>query len=1046
MRAAFILVLTTIMAMFILPCNLVNAQIYKFQQFDVTKGICHHSIYAITQDKHGFIWFATGMGLCRYDGFRFVSPNADLPSSNATTAFRDNKGNLWFGYNDGLVVQYDGFDFAIADTSRNSTSINQIIQAPRGEILVATQSEGITRINGKRIERLSLGTDKKLIYSLCLTTNNKLLVGCRDGLYLYDYKDSLTYVTQFDNIPDATIQTIIPRVDGKGYWVATLDEGIYNVTIKENDFEVTPLDIPMLEDCQVQSMYEDAQNNLWISTYGKGLVRVHLLPDATIDKVFSYNSSNGLGSNLIKQVFFDNQQNLWVATYGQGVACITNLAISFFENIEPISNNATAISSVDNSEYWIAGIGAIVRYSSDPKHTTTKFGRAEGIPNDKITALHQDKKGDLWIGTEKNGLYKLTKGAKAASPAFKSENSLSNAIQAITSFNDKIWFATRNGVLNIDTQTGKMEHLNMFDGGLPHNNIRDIFKDSKNAIWIATNSNSIVSVNSGRKLTLEDEAETEFSTITEDDQGRLWAGTNGKGVYIFDQTNDTIYHIMPVDGLKSEYCYAIAYDGKDHVWVGHRLGMSRINIDRFTVTTLGNDNGITGDVNPNAMVMNNSGELLVGMTNGVMEYNMSADHTQDQIPMLNLAGIAIGDVSYNPGKPITLPYKSYKVQFDFIGLQYSNPESVTYQYRLLGYDSEWSKPSKTNTVIYPRLEDGEWRFWVRACNSDNCTEETMLYVIKIKKPFWKTWGFIFLCIGAAVGAVYAIIIVRERNHRIQQEHLERELAARTKEVREQKEEIENKNRDITDSINYAQRIQFSVLPSTSTLLEQCSGAFIFYRPRDIVSGDFYWFDYFPETHRLLIVCADSTGHGVPGAFMSLIGTTLIKDIAMRPDVLDPSDILYRLDENVQSTLNQNQDSEHANDGMDIIVCEINTETHYARIASAMRPYVIYQNGVPTTYKCSRSSIGGQRVENKVFDMTEIQLSVGDIIYMFTDGYADQFGGPSGKKFKMNRLQSILDDIHARDMDEQLRVIKENFDLWKGALNQVDDVLMIGVKI
>jgi len=297
-----------------------------------------------------------------------------------------------------------------------------------------------------------------------------------------------------------------------------------------------------------------------------------------------------------------------------------------------------------------------------------------------------------------------------------------------------------------------------------------------------------------------------------------------------------------------------------------------------------------------------------------------------------------------------------------------------------------------------------------------------------------------------LGLGYIIINIRERNLIKQQEFLEKELKARTKQVRKQKEEIEVKNRDITDSINYAQRIQFSVLPSNSTLLEHCSDAFIFYRPRDIVSGDFYWFDFFPKQKRLLIVCADSTGHGVPGAFMSLIGTTLIKDIAMRPDVFSPADILYRLDKNIQSVLNQNTESEHASDGMDIIVCEINTETYLTKISSAMRPVIVYQNGVPTTYKSNRSSIGGQPLENKYFETTELQLSKGDTIYMFTDGYTDQFGGPTGKKFKMNRLQTILDDIYRRNMNEQLRSIKEHFDLWRGASNQVDDVLMIGVRL
>ncbi len=1033
-------------------CSIGNAQVYKFQKYGVVdKGFCHSAVYAITQDKHGFIWFATGTGLCRYDGFRFSSPdNENLPSSNVSAAFGDKNGNLWFGYNNGLVIRYDGYDFTVADTSRSATNINQIIEAPGGEILVATQKQGITRIKENKIEYLSLESDDKLIHSICFAGNNKLLVGCDDGLYLYNYKEDepLSLAAKADTLSYISIPAIISLSEG-GYRVATEEDGIYDVVVNGDELSVKALHIPDLEDARVQSICEDFQKNLWISTYGKGLFRIRLSPDKTVEKINNYNAGNGLGTNDIKQVFFDNRRNLWVATYGQGAASITNLAFSFFENIEPVGNNATAISSVNDSEYWIAGQGAIVKITSDAEQKTTVLRHANGVPADRITALHRDGKGDLWIGTEKSGLYKLAKDAKSVSSFQRWENSLSNAIQAITSSGDKLWVASRDGVLHIDTQTGSYEKFGTTSEiRLPHNYIRDIYKDSKGLVWIATNSSSILTVNGEERLTPEDEGEIEFSSIVEDNKGRLWAGTLGRGIYLFDRGKDTVtvHHFMPQDGLKSEFCYALAYDGNGHVWAGHRLGLSCINVDRLTVTGYGTENGITGDVNPNAMTVNGSKEMLVGMTDGVMLYDIGADYAQGKAPMLNLTGVTIGDSIYHPGKTITLPYGHYKVQFDFIGLQYSNPESVTYQYMLQGsYENEWSTPTNKGTAVY-HVGDGEYKLWIKACNSDDCTEKSIFFTLKVRKPFWKTWWFIFLMIIIFIGAVYVIIMVRERNHRIQQEYLERELAARTKEVREQKEEIEAKNRDITDSINYAQRIQFSVLPSTSTLLDHCAGAFIFYRPRDIVSGDFYWFDYFPENNRLLIVCADSTGHGVPGAFMSLIGTTLIKDIAGRADIQNPADILYRLDENIQSTLNQNQESEQANDGMDIVVCEINTETHYVKVASAMRPFIVYHKGVPTTYKCNRSSIGGQRIENKVFDTTELQLSPGDTIYMFTDGYTDQFGGPSGKKFKMNRLQSILDDVNKRDIEEQHRVIKENFDLWKGALSQVDDVLLIGVRV
>jgi serine phosphatase RsbU (regulator of sigma subunit) len=180
--------------------------------------------------------------------------------------------------------------------------------------------------------------------------------------------------------------------------------------------------------------------------------------------------------------------------------------------------------------------------------------------------------------------------------------------------------------------------------------------------------------------------------------------------------------------------------------------------------------------------------------------------------------------------------------------------------------------------------------------------------------------------------------------------------------------------------------------------------------------------------------------------MSLIGTTLLKDIFNRPDVAKPSDILMHLDNELKSTLNQNLEGERPNDGMDIIVCEIDIVTYKVCFSSAMRPFIVYQNGEQLYFKGSRSSIGGQIKEEKVFDDIELQLTKGDLIYMFSDGYPDQFGGPHGKKFKMVRLRNLLKDIHQKPMEEQYNYVKSNFELWQGNLEQIDDVIFMGIKI
>jgi ligand-binding sensor domain-containing protein/serine phosphatase RsbU (regulator of sigma subunit) len=993
------------------------------------------------------------MGLCRYDGFQFVSPSEEIPSGNISASFSDREGNLWFGYNDGMIVRYDGKHFTVADSAHNNTSVNQIAQTPDGSILAVTQNEGVGCISEGKTVYFSEGLEDKLLYSVCCIDGTRLLLGCGDGLYVCRYAAdpfSLQIISRIEATGDESIPSIIRETDGDNFRIATGNGGLFYLNVSGNGFSARRIDVPELEDVQLQSIYEDRQGNLWVSTFGKGLFRLRLSRDEQVEKTDNYNSSNGLGSDYIKQVFFDNRQNLWVGTYEYGVACLTDQAISFRNHVGLADNNAVSVFSADASEYWVGGDGAIARIvqGADPQI----FNRQNGVPNDKITALHIDSAGTLWAGTEQSGLYRLGKNGRYFTPYYSSANSLSNAIQAVVSQDHLILYASRNGVVILDTRDHSSKIINTYNG-LPHNNIRDIYRDSQGMIWIAANSNSILSINhwidpekEEKRLQTGLMSETEFSCLSEDADGNIWAGTHGAGVFLFDRKNDSVYRITSQNGLKSDFCYAMESDRSGHVWVGHRLGLSMVDVRQRSVVTFGTEYGITGDVNPNAMRINSDNELIAGFTDGVLLYNTAEDCRQEWEPILNLTGVTIGDKSYNPGEPLSLPFNRYRVQFDYIGLQYRQPEAVIYQYMLQGYDVEWSEPSNGRSVLYPRLENGNYRFLVRACNSNYCTADTLLYEFKIRRPFWKTYWFMALMLGTVTGAVYAFIIMRERAHRHQQEYLERELAARTREVLDQKEEIEAKNRDITDSINYAQRIQFSVLPTTKTLLDNCSDAFIFYRPRDIVSGDFYWFNYFPDRDAILIVCADSTGHGVPGAFMSLIGTTLIKDIVMRPEIKTPVDILQRLDENIQSTLNQNQESEQANDGMDVIVCEINTKTCHVRVSSAMRPFVVYHNGEQKVYKGSHVAIGGQHMNNKRFELIELQLAPGDLIYMFTDGYPDQFGGPAGKKFKMNRLQSVLNDIHNRDMDEQHRVLKEHFELWKGNVEQIDDVLMIGVRL
>ncbi|GAJ19605.1 unnamed protein product, partial [marine sediment metagenome] len=223
--------------------------------------------------------------------------------------------------------------------------------------------------------------------------------------------------------------------------------------------------------------------------------------------------------------------------------------------------------------------------------------------------------------------------------------------------------------------------------------------------------------------------------------------------------------------------------------------------------------------------------------------------------LLSVVSMKFSDQEVEVADAISLPYDQYKLRIDFIGLSYRNPEMVTYQYKLENYDTEWSERSTQQYASYGRIEDGEYTFLLRAFNRDNLTNKQPLAIqIIIKTPFWKTWWFYTLLAIFLVVSVVIIVKVRERNQKKLQVFLEKNLDERTHEVVMQKEEIEFKNREITDSINYAQRIQASILPPLKKLKDNFPEFFVLFQPRDIVSGDFYWFDRV-DNERFIIVCA-----------------------------------------------------------------------------------------------------------------------------------------------------------------------------------------------
>ncbi len=282
--------------------------------------------------------------------------------------------------------------------------------------------------------------------------------------------------------------------------------------------------------------------------------------------------------------------------------------------------------------------------------------------------------------------------------------------------------------------------------------------------------------------------------------------------------------------------------------------------------------------------------------------------------------------------------------------------------------------------------------------------------------------------------------------------LEQKVIARTEEVVKQKEEIEEKTKEleilfkqVTDSIHYAKRIQEAILPPNNLVKQYLPQSFVLYKPKDIVSGDFYWID--KKNNWSYFAAVDCTGHGVPGAFMSIVGHNLLKEILNNSnDYISPAQIMDKMNAGVANTLHTSTSGQQTKDGMDMTLCAINYDTLELQFSAAFNPLYLVRGNELTAYKADKFPVGMFIGEKQSFTNNTIQLQKGDKVYIFSDGYADQFGGPKGKKFMAGNFRALLSDISKQPINQQQTVLNDTIENWRGNLEQVDDILIIGVSV
>ncbi len=618
-----------------------------------------------------------------------------------------------------------------------------------------------------------------------------------------------------------------------------------------------------------------------------------------------------------------------------------------------------------------------------------------------------------------------------------------NIIRGISTDNTgKIWIANANcGVSVINKNT-----INHFTkkNGLISNNSTTIFCDHENKVWIGTtaglnvwNGKDFVSFETTDGLT-----NNFITSIIEDELNNIWVGTsNGLNLFTPDKQLNKGYSITNYytqDGLKSVSFIRNAVEkiGNDLYW-GTSEGLINLSVNNKNQSEANIKIKITG-IDLFDETINFAG-LQDSIRRG-KAFNLK--NTELSLTKLKFDSLT---EFFNYPKNLTLPFNINSITFRYATLSGNLPHKIKYRSKLLGYDEKWNSETSSNEVKYNNLPPGNYKFIVESKigNRDWATNESYDFIID--PPFWERIWFRSIVLVLVFLIIRLIFKWRNKNLIERQVILEKTVEDRTKEIKEQKSLIEEKQREIIDSINYARRIQYALLATKEILDRNLGEYFIYFNPKDLVSGDFYWASEL-KNGDFVFATADSTGHGVPGAIMSILNIACLNESIKVNNLSSSADILNETRTKIKKHLANDGSIEGGKDGMDCSLIVINKLKNSITYSAANNPIWIIRNNSLITLAADRMPVGKHDKDDQPFTQNSFELQSGDTIYTFTDGFADQFGGEHGKKFKYKQLQNVLISISNLNLNDQKLELEKVFNYWKGDLEQVDDVCIIGFRL
>ena len=726
----------------------------NFTNYSIAQGLSGNNVFCIMEDLNRNIWIGTTSGLSKYDGYHFTNySTADgLASNFVTCILQDRNRNIWFGTQDGGVSKFDGNTFTNYSTSQGlaDNDVHCMKQDENGNLWFGTDSGGVSKYDGSRFINYSKnqGLAGNSVNCITLDNANNLWFGTNSGASKYNGL-VFTNFTTAQGLPNNTINWIIQDKDGL-IWLASHSKEI----TKYNGEKFTNYTRTVsLTDFKVNSLIEDISGNLWITSQGGGVTKYEG------NSLRNYTTAQGLAANLVFWIVQDRAGNLWFATYEGGVSKYDGYSFTNYTKDQGLADNKVwNIMQDRKGNLWFATDRGVSKFNGS---SFTNYTTKQGLPSDAIITMLEDKEGNIWLGTRADGVIKFD--GKTFTNYTKAQGLAGNNIWGIVQ--DKqgnMWFATHDGGASKYDGNGFTNYTTA--QGLPGNDLSSIIQDKNGLFWFGTDAKGI-SRYDGKTFTSytteQGLADNAVWNIAEDtSRGIIWFGTT-RGLSGIRENNlrsnkqeNLFENINKINGypVKDVSAGGMLVDDKGIVWMGSGEG----KLIRFDYSTISKKNSRPLPLKIQSVKINNENICWSNLVRTKQGYK-----DVDSFTVLNEMITTFGkrlspqslsqmrkrfrDVKLDGVTPfypvpvnLVLPHKYNTITIDFGAIEPALPKQVTYQYKLEGYNTDWSSPGNNSTAVFGNMQAGNYTFRVKALSPFGIWSETS-YSFRVLPAWWTTW-------------------------------------------------------------------------------------------------------------------------------------------------------------------------------------------------------------------------------------------------------------------------------------------------------------------